>query len=47
MSFDGPLFPLWCKLPEALASALNRMDESVEVRVVDLMEPPYAAVALR
>lgn len=27
---------------QALASALSRLDESVEVRVVDLMEPPYA-----
>ncbi|CAE7327364.1 ugtP [Symbiodinium pilosum] len=27
---------------QALASALHRLDDSVEVRVVDLMEPPYA-----
>ena len=31
---------------EALASALHRLDDSVEVRVVDLMEPPYAVKAL-
>ena len=30
---------------EALASSLHRLDPSVEVRLVDLMEPPYAAGA--
>mmetsp|Transcript_65792 Transcript_65792/g.154887 ORF Transcript_65792/g.154887 Transcript_65792/m.154887 type:complete len:586 (+) Transcript_65792:107-1864(+) len=27
---------------QALAAAFHRLDESIEVRVVDLMEPPYA-----
>ena len=39
------LSSLLCWHCEALASYLHRLDPSVEVRLVDLMEPPYAAGA--
>lgn len=39
------LSSLLCWHCEALASSLHRLDPSVEVRLVDLMEPPYAAGA--